>query len=253
VKLEMPHTEIRMNRYIRLALIGFIACAPISLLLWWLDCGVPWEDQKSTIIEVYYCLSGIYIPWCSAFLSDLITGQVKGPSRLTQYLAMSLAGASLGLLLLGWTSILAPKGLDFIYSHQTQALLCGGPQPLMEQARDLVPKIELLCYCKMFVENCNQCAFIFAALTIANSWIYNIVNRERVPAIFLSCLGLVLPLLIVMRIIFLNARFMVGPYRQAEPMQLLIFCASIIIMLIVTFIWSTAIFTVISRRGRSPK
>jgi hypothetical protein len=197
---------VKMNRYVKLALVGFAASSLLSFILRLVVTHGPWEDQQATIMMVYLSLSGAYIACCSAFLSDLLSGQHKwATSPLKRVLSVFLAGASLGFFLLSWTAILGPNDLKFLYTHDFQLFLHGhGSEPAWLQARELVPKAELLSTCKMIVENCVQYTLFSAALTIADLWIYSILYRWRLPVIVLFILRFLIPMLVIMRIFLLS-------------------------------------------------
>jgi hypothetical protein len=205
VRLGNGDIEMGTNRYLKQALIGLVASCPLCyVLLVSIDFWPKWEDLQVMTTCVYFILSGPFIASCSAFLSDLFSEQDEWANHLMRHFYVFLVGASLGLFLLMWTAILSLNGLGFLYTGPFQHFLNGaGSEPLRLQARDLVPKAELLAACKMIVENCVQYASFFAALAITNFWTYKLVNHARTPAFLLFCLRSLIPSVIVTRILFL--------------------------------------------------
>jgi hypothetical protein len=195
--------ETKMNHYLKLASIGFASTTCLSFLLRLYVSHGAWENQQTNIMGISLCLSGGYVATCSAFLSDLFTGKHPWATNpMMRLLGISLAGASFGLFLLSWKAILGPNELEFLYTHDYQRLLHGyGPEQVVQEARALVPKAQLLCMYKVFLENCVQYALFFAALAIANYWIYNIVSLRQLPSILSFVLRFFIPGLIIVRIV----------------------------------------------------
>lgn len=196
--LEERQTITKMHRYLKLTLIGFACCCPLSLQLW----RDGMRDLNTMAFEVCFSLSGAFLPSCSAYLSDLFVGQDKADRFLTE-LKLNLIGASLGLFLLVWTAF-----LETPFTHSAGVFMTGiGPKEVQEQAWQLYPKAELLFESIKIVDNWIQYTSFFAALTLINFWIYTTLNSRCSSRGVLLCLRLFVPSLITIRIVcfFINA------------------------------------------------
>ena len=182
-----------MQRYLRLAGIGFAVCGAISFLLWSTISVVPWEQQQFNLMAAYFSVSGAYLVSLPALLCDIYARKRLWIDPRARCLGVSLVGASVGLFLLGWIAILSPNGLESFRTNQFDRLLCGvGPEPVWTQARQLIHQAELLATCKMLIDNYAQYMVAFAALALFSLALFDTLKPRWLLVSFV--LGLLFPL-----------------------------------------------------------
>jgi len=88
------------------------------------------------------------------------------------------------LFCLGWVALLNQKGLSNFRTEQFQGTLAGtGPWTVTAQARDLMPKAELLGLFKVIIDDCMQYAAGFALIALVTVLAFDgIVHRAKVQS-----------------------------------------------------------------------
>lgn len=166
-----------MKRYLRLAGIGFAVSSVLGYLstkIGW----VPWEQQLANLTGLYFSISGAYVVSFPYVFYDALTRKGLWAKPRNRSFGVPLLGASFGLLVLGWVAILGPNGLD--RSDRFNALLCGvGPEPIWSQARDIIPKAELLGILNTILESWVQYAAVSALMAIASAFAYDTLKSQK--------------------------------------------------------------------------
>ncbi len=156
-----------MQRRLRLAGIGCAIFAFTSCMFLSIFSVVPWEQPQLGLLEAYILVSVVCITILTRIQKAVLARSGKWANSKMRWLGVSLVGASMGLFVLGWISILAPPGLEAFKTNEFEKFLCGvGPEPLWVQARQLMPQAELLAACSLLIENCMQFAAGFALFAI---------------------------------------------------------------------------------------
>jgi len=175
-----------MKRYLSLASFGFLIGFAISALVVSVVTIVPWERQALYLVAAYFSVSTGFVACFPAIVQDIFARRGKFSHNKVRLLAAGLAGGSLGLFLLGWSAVVAPQCVHDVLTNQMEALLCVGPAPDWQRARELASKLLWLGTCKTLLEGAFDYMTKFAAISVLLVCTYDTLKAQlskRLPAI----------------------------------------------------------------------